>query len=196
VSPIPQTLTIGFQGLAWARVLVPALITLLLLRQMGTVTLIFAGNTRLPMVAGWDGMLPKALTRLHPRFKTPIVSIAFVGALTLGFTLAGQIGVGLQEAFQLIENVAGILYGFTYVGLFLIPLVAVERLGERPPWWLRLASLSGLAVSLLYCGLSIFPIIEVASWQLFAAKIVATLLVVEVAGIALYAWGARRRRAV
>jgi len=194
VSPIPQTLTIGFQGLGWARLIVPALITLLVLRQIGTVTLIFAGNTRLPMVAGWDGLLPKALTRLHPRFKTPIVSIAFVGALTLAFTLAGQIGVGLQEAFQLIENVAGILYGFTYVGLFAIPLLAANRLGERAPWWLRAASLSGLAVSLLYCGLSIFPIIEVPSWQLFTAKIVGTLLVVELAGVALYTWGARRRR--
>jgi hypothetical protein len=50
-------------------------------------------------------------------------------------------------------------------------------------------------VSLLYCVLSIFPIIEVASWKLFTAKIVATLLAVELVGIALYAWGARRGRA-
>jgi len=130
----------------------------------------------------------------HPRFRTPVNSIAIVGALTLAFTLAGQIGVGVQEAFQLIENVAGILYGFTYLGLFAIPLVAAKRLGERPPWWLRLASLSGLAVSLLYCVLSILPIIEVASWQLFAAKIVITLLVIQVAGIGLYAWGRRGGR--
>lgn len=189
VSPIPQTLTIGFQGLGVARLIVPALILLLLMRQIGTVTLIFAGNTRLPMVAGWDGLLPKWFGYLHPRFRTPIHSIAIVGALTLAFTLAGQIGVGLQEAFQLIENVAGILYGFTYLGLFAIPLVGARRLGLRPPWWLRLASLSGFSVSLLYCTLSIFPIIEVASWQLFATKIVAALLVIQVLGVGLYRLG-------
>ena len=194
VSPIPQTLTIGFQGLGFAGLIVPALILLLLMRQLGTVTLIFAGNTRLPMVAGWDGLLPSWFTHLHPRFRTPVNSIALVGALTLAFTLVGQIGVGVQEAFQLIENVAGILYGFTYLGLFAIPLVAAKRLGRRPPWWLRLASVSGLVVSLLYCTLSIFPIIEVASWRLFAAKIVVTLLAIQLAGIGLYALGARRRR--
>jgi amino acid transporter len=156
------------------------------------VTLIFAGNTRLPMVAGWDGLLPKWLTHLHPRFRTPVNSIVIVCLLTLAFTLAGQTGVGVQEAYQLIENVAGILYGFTYIGLFAIPLVAAQRLGVRPPAWLRLASLSGLAVSLLYCVLSIFPIIDVASWQLFAVKIVATLVVIQAVGIGLYALGARR----
>jgi len=66
VSPIPQTLTIGFHGLGIAERIVPILIVLLLLRQLGSVTLIFAGNTRLPMVAGWDGLLPSWFTRLHP----------------------------------------------------------------------------------------------------------------------------------
>src|SRR5262249_55763857 len=86
---------------------------------------------RLPMVAGWDGFLPAWFTRLHPRYRTPRNSILFVGALTLAFTLAGQIGVGLQEAFQLIENAAGILYGFTYISLFAIPLFGARP--RQPP---------------------------------------------------------------
>lgn len=189
VSPIPQTLIIGFQGLGVARLIVPLLIVLLLMRQVGTVTLIFAGNTRLPMVAGWDGLLPVWFTHLHPRFRTPVNSILIVGALTLAFTLAGQIGVGLQEAFQLIENVAGILYAFTYLGLFAIPLFAGGRLGERPPLWLRVASLAGFSVSLLYSTLSVFPIIDVPSWRLFSAKIITALAVMELVGVALYLRG-------
>src|SRR6185369_2552180 len=96
VSPIPQTLTMGFAGLGFARLIVPALILMLVLRQIGSVTLIFAGNTRLPMVAGWDGLMPATFTRLHPRFRTPVNSILIVGAITLVFTLAGQFGVGVQ----------------------------------------------------------------------------------------------------
>jgi glutamate:GABA antiporter len=195
VSPIPQTLTMGFQHLGVARLIVPALILLLLARQIGTVTLIFAGNTRLPMVAGWDGLLPAWFTHLHARFRTPVNSVLIVGGLTLGFTLAGQIGVGLQEAFQLVENVAGILYAFTYLGLFAIPLVAARRLGDRPPLWLRLAALSGFSVSLLYSVLSVFPIIDVPSWRVFSAKIIITLVLIQLTGVGLYIVGQRRLRA-
>ena len=107
ISPIPQTLGIGFAGLGIARFIVPILILFLLLRQIGNVALIFAGNSRLPMVAGWDRLLPAWFTRLHPRFRTPRNSILFVGALTLVLALLGQVGVGVQEAFQLLENVPG-----------------------------------------------------------------------------------------
>src|SRR5262249_54072885 len=154
-----------------ARLIVPALIVMLLLRQIGNVTLIFAGNTRLPMVAGWDRLVPAWFTRLHPRYRTPVNSIFFVGALTLVLTVLGQVGVGVQESFQLLDNAAGILYAFAYIALFAIPLFGARRLGATPPWWLRAASASGLVLSVLYCVLSIFPIIDVASWQAFAAKI-------------------------
>jgi amino acid transporter len=184
---------LGAQGLGVVRYIVPVLILLLMMRQIGNVSLIFAGNTRLPMVAGWDGLLPAWFSKLHPRFRTPIYSILMVGAITLVYTLAGQVGVGLQEAYQITENVAGILYAFTYIALFAIPLVAVNRLAQRPPLWLRLASASGLAVSVLYSVLSIFPIIDVANWHVFSAKIVGALVIAELLGIALYAAGRGNR---
>src|SRR5207249_676546 len=120
VSPIPQTLTFALKGLAHAQLIVPALIFLLLCRQIGNVTLIFAGNTRLPLVAGWDRLLPPWFTHLHPRFRTPSHSILFVGIVIVVFSLVGQIGVGVQEAYQLLENSGGILYAFTYLALFAI----------------------------------------------------------------------------
>ena len=194
VSPIPQVLTIGFRQLAFAPLVVPALILLLTLRLIGTTMLVFAGNTRLPMVAGWDGLVPPRLTRLHPRFRTPVYSIGAVGLITLAFTMLGQVGVGLQEAFQLVDNVAGILYGFVYLALFAIPIVGLSRLQRRPPRVLRIAALSGFLVTLLFCALSIFPIIDVPSWRSFTAKIVVTLLLVQGMGIALYVAGRRRTR--
>jgi glutamate:GABA antiporter len=192
VSPIPQAITVGARELGVGVAVAPALIVLLLLRQVGNMMLVFAGNARLPMVAGWDGLLPAWFTRLHPRFRTPANSVLFVGAVTAGLSLAGQAGVGVQEAFQLLENAAGIFYAFTYMALFAIPLVAAARLPERPPAWLRAAAAAGLAVTVLYAVLSVFPIIEVASWPVFAAKIIAVLAAMNLLGVAVYALGRRR----
>ena len=193
VSPIPQAITVGFRDLGVAAAVAPALIVLLLLRQVGNMMLLFAGNSRLPMVAGWDGLLPAWFTRLHPRYRTPVRSILVVGAVTVALTLAGQAGVGLQEAFQLLENAAGIFYAFAYVALFAIPLVAADRLPERPPVWLRAASAAGLAVTVLYSVLSVFPIIEVENWQVFTLKIVSVLVGMNLLGVGIYALSRRRR---
>jgi amino acid transporter len=171
--------------------IVPVLIGMLLIRQIGNVTLIFAGNTRLPMVAGWDRLVPAWFARLHPKYRTPSNSIFFVGAITLLLTLVGQIGVGVQEAFQILENAAGILYAFTYLALFAVPLFGAARLGVTPPLWLRLAAISGFAVTLLYSVLSIFPIIDVENWTAFSLKIVAVLVAANVVGLVIYRVGRR-----
>jgi len=194
VSPIPQTLTMVFRGMGVASMIAPLLIGLLLLRQIGNVSLMFAGTTRLPMVAGWDGLLPAWFTRLHPRSLTPVNSILFVGALTLAITLAGQIGVGLQEAFQVLENAGGIFYAFAYISMFAIPLFAAHRMSERPKLWLRGAAAAGLATSILYSVLSIFPIIDVPDWRVFTAKVVTVLVVANLVGLVIFAMGRRRMR--
>ncbi|HEX9309709.1 MAG TPA: APC family permease, partial [Gemmatimonadaceae bacterium] len=194
VSPIPQTLSVGFAGIGIARLIVPALILLLLLRQVGVVTMLFNGNTRLPLVAGWDNMLPPWFTRLHPRFRTPTNSILFVSAITIGLSLAGQAGVGVQEAFQLLENAAGIFYALTYLALFAIPIFGVASLSRRPSRLLRIGAACGFAVTLLYSTLSVFPIIDVASWQIFAAKIIVVIVGANLLGIAIYSAGRRRTR--
>lgn len=193
VSPIPQALAIGFSGVGIARVIVPSLILLLLLRQMGVVTMLFNGNSRLPLVAGWDNLLPAWFTRLHPRFRTPVNSILFVSCITIALSLAGQAGVGVQEAFQLLENAAGIFYALTYLALFAIPIFGAASLTERPPAWLRIAAATGFAVTLLYSTLSVFPIIDVASWRIFAAKIIVVILGANLVGVVIYAVGQRGR---
>jgi amino acid transporter len=196
VSPIPQTLTIAFRGMGFTSIIAPLLIALLLLRQIGNVSLMFAGTTRLPMVAGWDGLLPTWFTRLHPRYLTPVNSILVVGGLTLAFTLAGQVGVGLQEAFQVLENAGGIFYAFAYISMFSIPLFAAHRLAERPKRWLQGAAVAGLATSVLYSVLSIFPIIDVPDWRMFTAKVVAVLVGANLIGLAIFFSSRRRRVAV
>ena len=87
----------------------------------------FAGNTRLPMVAGWDNLLPAWFTRLHAKYRTPVNSILFVGAVTLVLALVGLIGVGKQEAFQLLWNASGLFYALTYLVMFAIPIFGLKN---------------------------------------------------------------------
>jgi hypothetical protein len=54
----------------------------------------------------------------------------------------------------------------------------------------------GFLTSLLYSVLSVFPIIDVASWKVFAAKIIAVLVAANLVGLGIYALGRRQRSGV
>jgi glutamate:GABA antiporter len=149
-------------------------------------SVLFAGNTRLPMVAGWDGLLPAWFTTIDGRYRTPVHSILFVGAATLVLCIFGQLGVGRQEAFQLLWNASGIFYALTYLVMFAIPLVGLRTLGPAP-WWLRAAALSGFLMTLLYVVLGIVPIIQVGNQLSFALKISGLIVAANLVGMALFA---------
>jgi glutamate:GABA antiporter len=192
IGPIPQVLRIGFGSSGLGAAVSAIAILLITARTISNSSVVFTGSTRMPMVAGWDNLLPSWFTKLHPRFRTPVNSILFVGLVALVFGAAGIAGVGEQEAYQLLDNAAGIFYGLTYLVLFAIPLIGLRRAAVKPPLWLRVASASGFAVTLLYVVLSIFPIIDVASWWSFAMKISGVVVGFNLVGVALY-WNAKRR---
>jgi amino acid transporter len=193
ISPIPQVLSLGFRPFGIASIVAPVAILMLLSRSIGNVSMTFTGNTRLPMVAGWDELLPGWFARIHPRYKTPVNSALFVGAVTFALGIVSLVGVGEQEAFQLLDNAAGVFYAMAYVALFAVPLFGLRASGERVPAWLKALSACGMLVTLLYIALSVFPIVEVESWLLYGVKISGVIVVANLAGVALYAAAARRR---
>jgi amino acid transporter len=193
IGPIPQVMRIGFGKLGFAAGIVPVAIVAFLGIRIAQSSVQFAGNTRLPMVAGWDRLLPEWFTRLHAKRKTPVNSILFVGAMTLAMGLVGLIGVGEQEAFQLLWNASGIFYALTYLVMFAIPLAGLKGTAERAPLWLKLASASGLLMTLLYVTLSILPVIKVESRFAFAAKIAAVIVAANLIGAVLFLVAERRR---
>ena len=195
IAPIPQVLSEGFRSLRLVIPIATLTIVALLGIRIAQSSVTFAGNTRLPMVAGWDRLLPGWFTRLHARYRTPVNSILFVGTATLALGLAGLIGVGKQEAFQLLWNASGVFYALTYLVMFAIPLFGLAGVQPRPPLWLRLCALSGLLMTILYVALSIVPIIQVESRLLFAVKISGLIGVTNVLGLGIYVAAARRRGA-
>ncbi|PYR75767.1 MAG: hypothetical protein DMF86_14345, partial [Acidobacteria bacterium] len=58
IAPIPQVLSEGFGALGPAAAVAPVTIAVLLCIRVAQASVMFAGNTRLPLVAGWDGLLP------------------------------------------------------------------------------------------------------------------------------------------
>jgi glutamate:GABA antiporter len=194
VGPIPQAFRAGFGAMGGAlAVVIPFAIVAVTARTVANSSVLFTATTRMPMVTGWDNLLPGWFARLHPRWRTPVNSILFVGGCGLLFGLAGMAGVGEQEAFQLLDNAAGIFYGLTYLVLFAVPLVGLRN--ARAPLWLRAAALAGLATSALYVVLSVVPIIAVESRLAFALKIGGVVVGANLLGAALYV-RARRRTAI
>ena len=193
IAPIPQVLSVGFKSLPFAAAVAPLTILALLTIRVAQSSVQFAGNSRLPMVAGWDKLLPGWFSTLHARYRTPVNSILFGGAAALVLGLLGLVGVGKQEAFQLLWNGSAVFYALAYVVLFALPL-----LGQRAPGcplWLKGAALSGMLMTLLYIALAIVPIISVGSRWLFAAKISGFIFLANLVGLAVVVLAARKRTA-
>jgi amino acid transporter len=191
IAPIPQLLSVGFGSLGGVAAIVPITLSAMIGIRFAQASVNFAGCTRLPMVAGWDSLLPAWFTRLSERYRTPVNSILFVGAATFVLATLGLVGVGRQEAFQLLWNSAGIFYGLTYLAMFAVPLIGLRRAGIKVPWWVKAGAASGLLMTLLYVGLSVLPIIPVGSRTMFALKITGLIVVTNLIGVGLYLGGRR-----
>lgn len=186
IAPVPQVLSIGFGSLGGAAAIGMLSIFALLSIRLAQSSVQFGANTRLPMVAGWDNLLPEWFTKLHVKYKTPVNSILFVGAVTLTMGIVGLIGVGKQEAFQLLWNASGVFYALTYLVMFAIPLIGLRRIKPGPPLWLKAAAFCGFSMTLLYVAVSVVPIVKVESSTSFALKIGGLIVVANVIGAAIF----------
>ena len=195
IGPVPQTLRLGLHSFPIAGAIASLGIILMTVRTIASTSVHVTGSSRLPMVAGWDRLLPAWFSRLHPRFKTPVNSIVFVGSITLVIAISSQIGAGIQEAFQLVDNAANVFYGIVYFMLFAIPLIGTRAIRSGAPLWLRVAAAGGAAVSLLAIFYTVYPIIDVPNPLFFGLKIAIVTIVANAIGIAIYLVGAKRRSA-
>jgi len=194
IGPIPQVLSIGSRPFGIAASIVPVAILMVMCMRLAQASVNFTANTRLPMVAGWDHLLPAWFTRLHAKYRTPVNSILFVGVMMLAMGLAGIAGVGEQEAYQLLQNAAGSFYAITYLVMFAIPIVGLRGVKPRASPWLKIAACSGFLMTLLYVVVSVFPIVQVKSQASFTAKVSGVIIAANLIGAAIFLLAERRRR--
>jgi len=189
IGPIPQTMRLAFGAASWVA---PIAISLLMLRALASASLIFTGLTRLPMTAGWDDLVPRWFSRLHPRRRTPVNSILFVAILVMALIFLSMLGVREQEASQLLAGASIALYAITYVVLFALPLLGSRALRSALPLWVKAASLCGLVSSLVALVVTIYPIVSVTSRLEYALKISAVVALSNLAGVVIYRAGRKR----
>jgi amino acid transporter len=193
IGPVPQTLRLGLHSFPIAGAIASAGILLMTIRTISSTSVHVTGSSRLPMVAGWDQLLPTWFSRLHPRYKTPINSIIFVAATVLVIAISSQIGAGIQEAFQLVDNAANVFYGIVYFMMFAIPIFGAAAIRSGAPIWLRVAAICGALVSLSAIFFTVYPIIDVPSPLTFAVKIITVTAIANAIGVAIFLFAKKRR---
>jgi len=192
IGPIPQTMraamgTTGLAGLA-----APFCIFLLVARAIASASLIFTGLTRLPMAAGWDHLVPEWFARLDARRRTPVNSILFVAGLVMVLIVLSMLGVGAQEANQLLAAASVVHYAIAYIALFAIPLAGARALRSRLPLWLKVAAGAGLFASFISLFIAVYPIVDVVSQGEFAAKVCSVVVISNMTGVVIYRLGSSR----
>jgi amino acid transporter len=186
IAPIPQTLRLAFGDSGAANFLARLVILLLQIRILGAASLIFTGVTRLPMVAGWDHLIPLWFSRLHPRYRTPTNSILVAAVLVAALLILASAGVRAAEAFAVLNNASNILYGVAYLAMFAIPLIGAKLVRARIPKWVAMLCVIGFCATLFTCITSVYPFVDVPNPLHFAIKISTTIVVTNLVGYGFY----------
>ncbi len=149
-------------------------------------------TSRLPMVAGWDGLLPKWWSELHPKFRTPSKAVAAVAGSMLLLGGLSLLGADNQEAVQVGASVGIGSICIMYMLLFAVVLFGFRERTWRPRGAVKLGALAAFSVAFISLVFQIIPLGEVASRALFALKVAAAIAALNVLGAYLYWRGSRR----
>jgi amino acid transporter len=159
-GPVQAGLAAGLR-LGWSS-FSPAFALLIVFGIFGALSSWIAGNTRLPFVIGLDHYLPDAFAKLHPRWRTPYISILFQAVASVVLLLATQAGETIAAAYQILVDMTVVCTFLPYLYIF----GAGWKFGQR------IAAGFGLAISLAALALSVVPPPEVTSWKIFELKVV------------------------
>lgn len=180
IAPIGQILGASLGSSSLVAVLSSAAILALLFAYFTQTVACVAQVSRLPMVAGWDGLLPAWFSQLHPRFRTPVRSLGLTVAACVVLGAASLVQVGEQEANQILVGAGMACCGMYYLTMFAV----VWR--ERGPLWLRFAVVAAGGVTALAVALDVVPILDVARPVLFGIKVGGAVAAINAAGVYVY----------
>jgi amino acid transporter len=181
IAPIAQILGASLHSSATVAFLSGAAILALLFAYFTQTVACVAQVSRLPMVAGWDGLLPAWFSDLHPRYRTPVRSLILVVIACLVLGAASLVNVGEQEATQLLVGAGMACSGFYYLAMFAVVL----RISGAP-FWLKLGACTAAAVTVLAVVLQVVPILDVKQPGLFGAKVAGGVLLINAVGVWVY----------
>jgi amino acid transporter len=162
-----------------------------------------AGLSRVPFVVGVDRYLPEFFGKIHPRWRTPYISILVQAVISGAILLFSQINQSVASAYQVLVDAAVILYfiPFLYMYAAVIKLAAradrrenehaVLIPGGKAGVWL--AGGLGLFVTLLSIALSFVPPGDSTNKILFELQVVGGTLGAVAIGLVLFYRGVREK---
>ncbi len=188
-------LKIGFVG-----ILAALLVTV---GNAGGIGSTVAGIARVPFVVGIDRYLPKAFGKIHPRWRTPYISIIVQAVLSCIILLLAQIQATATTAYQVVVDAAVILYFVPFLYMYAAAIKLAYRKDRRSSEHVVLipggtagawiAGGLGFSVTLLGIALSFIPPGEATSKFSFLAKVIGGTVGTILVGLALYWRGARQK---
>jgi amino acid transporter len=197
-----QAITLGSTALRFAAVgiFAAALVTV---GNAGGVGSTVAGIARVPFMVGIDRYLPAAFGKIHPRWKTPYVSILVQAIVSAIILLLIQINESANGAYQILVDAAIILYFIPFVYMYAAAIKLSYR-GDRNEnksaalipggkFGVWVAAGLGLLVVLAGIFLSFIPPGDSTSKFTFEVKLMACTVVSIALGLGLYFRGVREK---
>jgi amino acid transporter len=192
-----MVLKIGFLGVLAA--------LLVSVGNAGGVGSTVAGIARVPFVVGIDRYLPRAFGKIHPKWKTPYISILVQAGVSGAILLLSQINQTTRGAYQILIDAAIILYFIPFLYMFagVIKLAyrkdrasnehAVLVPGGIPGVWL----MGGLGFVVVLVGIfvSLIPPGDAANKFSFEMELIIGTVASILLGLILYWRGAREKKA-
>lgn len=164
-----------------------------------------AGVARIPFIVGIDRYLPAFFGKIHPKWRTPYISILIQAGISGLILLLAQVSDNMKGAYQTLVDAAVILNFIPYVYMYAAAIKLYSRPDRRQNpsavlipggivgvW---IAGGLGLAVVLIAIGLSFVPPGDTANKILFETKLVAGTALSVLLGLVLYYRGARVKAA-
>ena len=201
-SGVFQAITQGstLMGIGLLGVLAASLVSV---GNAGGVGSTVAGIARVPFVVGIDRYLPAAFGRIHPRWRTPHISILVQAGVSGAVLLLSQINETTRGAYQALIDVAVIIYFIPFLYMYAAAIKLVGRAdreqnprailipGGKAGVWVT----SGLAfmVTLVCIVVSAIPPGDSANKVVFVVKVVGASVVAVALGLILYYRGARQK---
>ncbi len=171
--------------------------------NVGGVGSTVAGIARVPFVVGIDRYLPRAFGKVHPRWKTPYISILVQAVLSGGILLASQINDTTRGAYQVLIDAAIVLYFIPFLYMFaaVIKLAWRRDRMENPQAILVPGGMAGIWISgglgflIVLVGIlvSLVPPGDSANKLGFELKLLAGTAISILLGLSLYWRGARSK---
>ncbi len=161
-----------------------------------------AGIARVPFVVGVDRYLPAAFGKVHPRWKTPYVSILVQAIISGAILVLSQVNDTALGAYQKLVDAAVILYFIPFLYMYAAAIKLAYRADRASPgavlipggkFGVWIAGGLGFLVVLLGIVLSFIPPGGTANKTLFELELVSGTAIAIFVGLALYARGAAQR---